>query len=307
MINETETRTEEVEMTLAEAIDLQELGWRQGIENRIQSRPYNLFSEVFQFRPHNFTEILSRNSQNPDRYTNGRLFLARKKSGRIEIAPAFMSSGEQSWKIKKEVFRSNLYNNYLDAPGMGGRRGAYTHIFYNFLTDLSTSLFAPYSSALNITRAIDIDGMATIAEIGALPVFEEGDYERFWRTTSPEGFEEMQRTGKRIRIIDPKTLNKGWNFVIPLLTRHLFFTAISRINEEYLDQLTLSGTLSSLREKEQDDPIFRKYWHHVTPIRTTLDGELFQAYVQPKDIGNGVIAMSSDRIPKYLKRRLGFQ
>jgi len=36
-----------------------------------------------------------------------------------------------------------------------------------------------------------------------------------------------------------------------------------------------------------------------------LESALMSLYVQPKDLGNGVITMSQDRIPLYLRRRLG--
>jgi hypothetical protein len=310
MVEQTKTKIEEVEMTLAEAVEMHELGWRQKLDYRNRLRPYNLFSEVFQFRPHSFNELVSQPTQKNGNNTNGRLFLARKRHGKIEIVPARLMTDmhkAETWKRRKDFFQSRLFSNYTDG-GIGGENGNYAHVFYTVLNDLSPDLFVPCS--LDSVKTIANDGTATIDEIGSLPLFEKGDYERFWRDNYPGGIEEVEQRGGRIKVIEPQTLSWGWNFVIPALaSNHLFYRAIPRKKESASYDpcnLNLSGTFSSLGERDLDDPVFREYWQHATPRGSTLDGELLQAYASPKDLGNGILAMSLDRIPKYLKRRLGF-
>jgi len=60
-----------------------------------------------------------------------------------------------------------------------------------------------------------------------------------------------------------------------------------RIDSEKSSQLILIGNIN------------------IQKKHNSLESYLIKEYVQPKNIGNGVIVMNEDRIPKYLKRTLG--
>jgi hypothetical protein len=313
MINETETRTEEFEMTLAEASELynRKISLRdyKGENLKVnQGKPlFEVFGSRYHFNPFELSELAERLSVPKSRrdegkiYISGRLYIARENGGKIEIRPIRWLK-EQDWKRVPEGF--------LEHPSLieGENTRVIAPTIFPYLECLNLDIVADHLNA-------DINGFTlsgrtvSLEEMSRIPLWKKPeDCEAFIRKIyGSEQIDKKLRAGERFYAFSdcPSALNKDWTLVTPSLSNTRWgegwaplFRNISSKEDHCntackLEDLRLWGTATIPRE------------YYLGSF--SFDACILQDYVQPKDIGNGVIAMSSDRIPKYLKRRLGFQ
>jgi len=302
-MTEEKIRQIEVEMTLEEASELYDKAFRWqedridgGIwQNKLNSAHWTNFFRKYEFSPQTLSalanylakpEILEKGrlTFDKERYSSGDLFIARKKKGKIEFVEV-IEIEESFWKRENSRrFRTN---------GLFGSKLAY--FVYDSKDFLNLNKLAEdHSGNWRDIKKFELpdNGAVTLQDVSNLPIWEnKEDYEKFIRIVyGDKSVDEKLKQTDLFYLVDAHDkIGKAWT----LLT-----TGIS--NGHYLDTNQLFQSLDESRQS-----ILRGTIKIPSSPKNNLEGHLIRDYVQPQNLGNGVIVMNEDRIPKYLKRTLG--
>jgi len=115
------------------------------------------------------------------------------------------------------------------------------------------------------------------------------------------------------QIINPSEVTDKWK---------IFTTSLANIDHPLNNPEGLNTPLHPVYSEKDDDAknnvtypnkAIENLWLKGTAILgpahwkgfNSFEHRIFEEYVKPRDLENGVIVMNKDRIPKYLKRTLG--
>ena len=300
-MNEEKTRQVEVEMTLEEASELfdkafewKEEEWSPNARITFPAHWTNFFRK-YEFSPQTLStladylakpDILEKGKLtfNKNRYSSGDLFIARKKKGKIEFVEVVYIE-EDFWKGgNSRRFRTN---------GLFGSKLAY--FVYDSKDFLNLNKLAEYHSATwrDIKKfELPENGAVTLQDASNIPIWEnKEDYEKFIRAVyGDKSIDERLKQGDLFYLFDShEKIGKTWSLVT---------TGIS--NWYCLDANQLFQSLD-----ESGQSILKGTIQIPSYPKNNLEMHLMRDYVQPQNLGNGIILMNEDRIPKYLKRSLG--
>lgn len=302
-MTEEKTKKVEVEMTLEEASELfdkafrwQEDRYNGGIwQNKLNPAHWTNFFRTYEFSPQTLSTLADyltrpdilengKSFSNENRYSSGDLFIARKKKGKIEFVEV-VEIEEDFWKGgKSRKFRTN---------GLFGSKLAYFIYTNKDFLDLD-KLAENHSGTWRDIKKFELpeNGAVTLQDASNLPIWEnKADYEKFIRAVyGDKSIDERLKQGHLFYLIDSHDkIGKKWDLVTTGISNWYCLDA-----NQLFQSLDGSGQ-SILRGTIQIPPY----------PKNNLEGHLIRNYVQPQNIGNGVVVMNEDRIPKYLKRMLG--
>jgi len=313
MKSEMEQKTckqDKVEMTLEEAADLFHKSYPALEPNSCSRNVGNKFQREMRFLPYTLSEltkyIIYGNLKGD--YSSGEVYSIRKKKDKIEVSSHKIQEIEDK-KDKRILLIDYLYRNKKES--------LFTPSFAIYDNPNITpdncikSLIHSWNSSDNGKKLFELseDGRATLEEISKFPIWNaQEDYKKFLKFIYGE---KNLSFSWRIRIVDSEQINKY---------NGLFTTCLSTDKEyKFLLGKSLVGMDDNLigKKREWPKPLFQRIDSekssqliligniNIQKKHNSLESYLIKEYVQPKNIGNGVIVMNEDRIPKYLKRTLG--
>lgn len=292
-----------VEMSVAEAVDLHERAW---IKIR-QTEGSNFFKSTYHFKPFCLSELIARidyaradkyyDEAGENYYTDGNLYVARKNENADTI------------EIKK--IQHVFANNWDFAPRKVSMRGSTRDGSYDSVKIYQ--LFAQIErlnleSATNYSGShsffIPADGKANLEQISNLPIWDKKeDYEVFLNSLyGKEKIHEKLKSGEKFDLFEgSKKVSNIWKIIIAGLSfkrYNMSYNAPFKLLDETFHG---NGKFTSYFMLGQIE-VERKWGNERT---NNLHKKIIEDYVQPKNLGNGIIVLSEDRIPKYLRRILG--
>jgi hypothetical protein len=309
MTNETKPITEEVQMSLAEASDLFDKAWYTRLDQNGRPITYgpdynkpakvNFINNFYQFKPYSLSDLAKalsslKKETLASHYSSGRVYAARKIKNGVEIRPV-------KWIHRDYWNKGSPMNEFLNG---------------NILTDNGKSQIAVYEifsnqDYLNLEKAaeswdwdtIKISGeKTTLAEISNLSIWEDKmDYETFLRNIyGAEEIENYLRGGQKFYVTDPHNpLSDKWSLVTTALT----------LGRWCIDDIPIFRGLKPTK-KSEDISKFGLIGKVNVPTSweyggASLEGCLLKDYAKPQFLENGIVLLNQDRIPLYIKRKLG--
>lgn len=228
-----------------------------------------------------------------DRYTSGRVYLARKNKDKLEFVSVKVIR-PKDWKgdapeghfIYGWTCGSKDENRWEDGPVI-------YQLFGKDNLDLKkVAEYNPSYERRERRSVFEIEEKATLDDISRLPVWDNlEDYEKFMREVyGNENIDRRLRKGEKFYVVYPGKIDSQWQLLLGCLSSIRWCDTYQYIFCEPRPDLTLRIGVHPNKKKRD----------------TTVERYLLEEYVQPQNLGNGVIVMNEDRIPKYLKRILGF-
>lgn len=284
-----------VEMNVEEAVDLHDRSWLKEDSGMYVN---NLFTYNYSFAPFNLSRLISSfdykekeaecyvGSRNEGKYfyTSGDIYIVRKNNDRIEIK---LIHG-----IRDDYWNKKTPRKILSY----GPHSAKNVKIFELLSQRDHLNLEEKAPLFEKSFFIPGDGKGTLAEISALPLWDDlKDYEIFLNAVyGKEQVQEKLKNGERFDILHgAKEISNKWIFVIACLSPKRYTMCynapLSLLNNPPIGNFSDYILKGEIGHSERWSNLYMSLLHD---------------YADPKRLGNGVIVMSEDRIPKYLKRYL---